>query len=427
MQASAATPRASEAERPGAAVPPPLSGRQTGGARATLLRAAALWGLSVGFWAVVVLLLTTRKYVTRRIVWPPAHFRLMLHGLAPDYLGYALLTPLVVLLAGRLPVLGSRRNRNLARHLPLGLAFALANDTITAAADYTLFPTLPTVGPPPLWIRARYLFATHFTDDLVAYFAILLAAHAVSYYRAYRAREIRAAQLEARLSRAQLETLRSQIQPHFLFNTLHSISALMGTDVEGARKMIADLKALLRLSMERSDAQEVSLAAELEFLDQYVSIQRTRFRDRLTLEYAIDPAALGALVPRLVLQPLVENAIRHGLAPRSVPGRIEVRAERAAGEVTLTVVDDGVGVDTDDGRPRREGIGLGNTRARLRSLYGERQSLLAAGLAGGGFRVEVRVPYVEAPGVDAGPRPGSSADARAARRMGRPSAAPGEA
>jgi two-component system LytT family sensor kinase len=432
MQVAAADSLTSEPDRSGAAVPPPLPEQQGRGWRAAIARIAALWGLSLGFWAAVVLLLTVRKYVARRIVWPPAYFGRMLHGLAPDYLGYALLTPLVILVAARLPALGARRNRNLLRHLPLGLLFALANAAITAAADYTLYPTLPTVGPPPVWVRTRFLFATRFADDLVAYFAILLAAHAVSYYRAYRAREIRAAQLEARLSRAQLETLRSQIQPHFLFNTLHSISALMGTDVEGARKMIGDIKALLRLAMERSDAQEVSLAAELEFLDQYVSIQRTRFRDRLTLDYAIDPDALDALVPRLVLQPLVENAIRHGLAPRSVPGRIEVRAERAGGEVSLTVADDGVGVETEDGRPPREGIGLGNTRARLRSLYGERQSLIASGAPRGGFRVEIRVPYVSsaaAAGEAPPPLPtaGSPAAEPSAVRAGHAAPAPGEA
>ncbi|MDB4950400.1 MAG: signal transduction histidine kinase LytS [Gemmatimonadetes bacterium] len=390
--------------RPDPDAPPWPAPGAHGGRRWT--RTAALWGISFAFWAGAVLLLGLRKYVTRRIVWPPAYFGRMIHGLAPDYVGYALLTPMVVMLADRLPVLGAHRRRNLLLHLPLGLAFSLGASAIAAWMDSDLYPTVPSVGPPPLWIRTRYVFAIHFSDDLLAYFAILLAAHAVSYYRAYRASEIRAAQLEARLSLAQLEALRSQIQPHFLFNTLHSISALMGTDVESARKMIGDLKALLRLATERSDAQEVTLAAELEFLDQYVSIQRTRFRDRLTLDYVVDPGVLDAVVPRLVLQALVENAIRHGQGPRSEPGRIEVRAERDGRDVLLVVADDGVGVATPDGRPAREGIGLGNTRARLRTLYGDRQSLHAAGPPEGGFRVEIRVPYATAPqnGVPERPR-----------------------
>ncbi|HET6763817.1 MAG TPA: histidine kinase [Longimicrobiaceae bacterium] len=363
-----------------------------------LSRTAHVFFLSCLFWTVVVLLMTTRKYVARRIVWPPADFGRMLQGLAPDYLAYAVLTPLVIAAAARLPVLDRGWRRWMA-HLGLGLLFSATAATLTAAADYTLYPTLPHQAPPPTWVRAGYHFATHFSDDLVAYAVILLGAHAVAYYRAYRAREIRAAQLEARLSRAQLEALRSQIQPHFLFNTLHSISALMTADVAGARKMIGDLKALLRLSLERSDEQEVPLATELAFLEQYVSIQRTRFRDRLTLEYSVSPDALTAVVPRLILQPLVENALRHGLASRSAPGRIQVEARCNDGRVHLVVADDGVGTGTADGLPPREGIGLGNTRARLRALYGDRQALDARGGSAGGFRVEVVVPHVAAPAV----------------------------
>jgi two-component system, LytTR family, sensor kinase len=269
-----------------AAATPWRDGVRPAGARALLARAGELLLLSFVFWGGVVLLMTTRKYVARRIVWPPAYFGRMLHGLAPDYLGYALLTPVVWLVATRLPVLGrdARTRRNLWVHAGIGLLFSLAVSAITAGVDDTLFPTAPGVPPPPWSVRTGYLFAIHFCDDLVVYAGVVLTALAVSYYQAYRAREIRAAQLEARLSQARLEALRSQIQPHFLFNTLHSISARMSLDVPGARKMIADLKALLRLSVERSDAQEVTLAAELEFLEQYVSIQRTRFRDRLTLD-----------------------------------------------------------------------------------------------------------------------------------------------
>jgi LytS/YehU family sensor histidine kinase len=184
-----------------------------------------------------------------------------------------------------------------------------------------------------------------------------------------------------------------QLQPHFLFNTLHSISALMHRDVEAADRMLTRLSDLLRLTLESASTPEVPLSRELDFLDAYLEIQQTRFEERLEVVRDIDPLALDALVPNLLLQPLVENAIRHGVANRTTGGRVEISARRENGRLTLSVRDDGPGLSPNAG----QGVGLSNTRARLEHLYGEAQSLALANDPAGGVRVTVVAPYRSAP------------------------------
>jgi signal transduction histidine kinase len=210
---------------------------------------------------------------------------------------------------------------------------------------------------------------------------------ATSFSRATEERE----QLEARLARAQLQSLRLQLHPHFLFNTLNTINALIGTDRHAAERVISGLSELLRMSLSSASEQEVTLAKELELLAHYIEIQQIRFQDRLTVTFRIDPDARYALVPNLMLQPLVENAIRHGIAPRAAPGHVVVSAARRGMRLELSVVDDGVGEN-----PRadhRDGVGLGNTRARLLSLYGSDHRFEARGVSSGGFAVHVEIPY----------------------------------
>jgi signal transduction histidine kinase len=210
---------------------------------------------------------------------------------------------------------------------------------------------------------------------------------ATSFSRATEERE----QLEARLARAQLQSLRLQLHPHFLFNTLNTINALIGTDRQAAERVISGLSELLRMSLSSASEQEVTLAKELELLAHYIEIQQIRFQDRLTVSFRIDPEARYALVPNLMLQPLVENAIRHGIAPRAAPGHVVVTAVRRGDRLELSVVDDGVGEN-----PRvehRDGVGLGNTRARLLSLYGSDHRFEASGGMSGGFAVRIEMPY----------------------------------
>ncbi|HKG95416.1 MAG TPA: histidine kinase [Gemmatimonadaceae bacterium] len=212
---------------------------------------------------------------------------------------------------------------------------------------------------------------------------------ATSYYRESRDRE----QLETKLAQAQLQSLRLQLNPHFLFNTLNGITALIGVDALAAERMVSGLSDLLRLSLRNAGEQEVPLERELEVLRHYLDIQLIRFEDRLTVDMDVDPAAMRGLVPNLLLQPLVENAIRHGIAPRAAPGRVLVRAHRGNGILRLVVADDGVGPR--GSQPPVEGTGLGNTRARLQHLYGPHHRYSAGPGERGGFVVEVEVPYRE--------------------------------
>ncbi len=212
----------------------------------------------------------------------------------------------------------------------------------------------------------------------------------VDYSQASRERD----RLETRLARAQLESLKHQLQPHFLFNALNAITALIPIDARAAQRTVHGLGTLLRESLTNSGEHEVRLGRELELLGHYLDIQRIRFQDRLSVDVVVEPGVDGALVPNLLLQPLVENAIRHGIGPRAAGGAIEVRVTRQGPQLRLYVSDDGVGADTSvDGTVDREGVGLGNTRARLRHLYGDRQHMAITTRPGAGFAVEIELPF----------------------------------
>jgi LytS/YehU family sensor histidine kinase len=212
---------------------------------------------------------------------------------------------------------------------------------------------------------------------------------ALRYRDQVRARDLRASQLEAQLAQSQLQLLRSQLHPHFLFNTLHAISTLMHRDVEAADKMMSKLSELLRRSLDTAARHQVPLAEELEFLAPYLEIEQARFSDRLRVELDIDAAAREALVPALLLQPLIENAIRHGIAPRRGPGRVTLRAVRERDRLALEVCDDGVGPPL----VLAEGIGLGNIRQRLARLHGDDFAMTAGARDPVGFAVRLSLPY----------------------------------
>ena len=209
----------------------------------------------------------------------------------------------------------------------------------------------------------------------------------------HHAQSLRRSMLERELASAQLDALRHQLQPHFLFNTLNTITALVRPDPERAERVIVGLSDLLRMALRSGREQEVPLERELALLGRYVEIQQVRFPGRLTVHVAVDDAVRGAHVPTLLLQPLVENAIRHGLAPRATGGTVEVRVERSGERLRLFVTDDGIGERA--GAPRREGVGLGTTRARLHHLYGDAYRLEAGGRAQGGFAVYIEMPLRE--------------------------------
>ena len=244
----------------------------------------------------------------------------------------------------------------------------------------------------PYWIAFGRTTPWAMTSGLLSYGAIRGLALARDYYLRYRERPLAAAELSARLAEAQLAALRMQLNPHFLFNTLNSVAMLVRRQrSDEAVRMVAGLRGLLRTALEASPPQEVPLREELAFCQRYLEIERIRFSDRLQVDVQVPEETLDAFVPHLVLQPLVENALKHGIAQRSAAGRLEVRAERRGDTLVLRVQDDGPGPD--DGRPAREGVGLRNTRSRLARLYGAAQSLSLAPAADQGTVATVELPF----------------------------------
>ncbi len=263
--------------------------------------------------------------------------------------------------------------------------------------------TLLKLGIDIVWLRMignAHFFARLPASSLLAvavYFnfitccALIGVGHALNFYRLLRERELQAAQLATQLTQAQLAALRMQLQPHFLFNTLHTIAMLNLTDAKAANRMLTRLSDLLRLTLDGSGAQEVALRQELDWLRCYLEIEQIRFQDRLTVRFDVDPASLDAAAPNLLLQPIVENALRHGVAKQEADARIEIHAARQNGSLLLRVRDNGQGLTNDlEAKP---GIGLNNTRARLAQLYGEAQRLELRNAEGGGVEVAITIPF----------------------------------
>jgi LytS/YehU family sensor histidine kinase len=228
---------------------------------------------------------------------------------------------------------------------------------------------------------------------LWTYFLIVALGYAINYYNRYQDGVVRASELEANLANAQLQALKMQLHPHFLFNTLNSISALLHKDLDAADRMIARLGDFLRLTLENSGTTKVTLTEELQFLQCYIEIERIRFQDRLTLNVDIDSRAKAAQIPNLILQPIVENAIRHGIAARPNAGMIDIRARCSDGKLTIEIRDNGPGLP-DNGNPRKfhEGLGLSNTRSRLQQLYGQNHKFELTNASGGGAMVVLEMP-----------------------------------
>ncbi len=241
-------------------------------------------------------------------------------------------------------------------------------------------------------LEAQRMFVLNFDWEMMTYWAIVGLSHALWYHGEAQYRALRASQLETSLVEANLQSLQRQLQPHFLFNTLNTISALMHRDVEAADAMIARLSDLLRISLEMVGVQEVSLKQELDFLSKYLEIEQTRFRDRLTVVFDVQPDTFDALVPNLILQPLVENAIKHGIGPRPGPGVITVRSRLADGMLEIEIQDDGVGLSAARLSDFNRGVGLSNSRSRLEHLYGTRHRFEFRRPAEGGLLVSIAVP-----------------------------------
>lgn len=246
----------------------------------------------------------------------------------------------------------------------------------------------------------KFVFANHFHEDVLTYAAIVSVWYALDYHTRFREREYRAAELETHLAQARLQALRTQLHPHFLFNTLNGIAALIYENPKAAHRMLARLSELLRMSLQNAGGAEVTLRGELEFSRRYLELEQIRLGDRLTVELDIATDTLDAFVPNLLLQPLLENAIKHAIAPFSRPGHLWVWARRENETLHLRVRDDGPGLMESRDERERLGIGLSNTRARLRELYGQEHRFELKNGESGGLAIGITIPFRAANGPE---------------------------
>jgi len=300
---------------------------------------------------------------------------------------WVVLLPGILATAKRFPLDRHSLLRNVPVHLLVGALFAAADIAIRVwITGYLPWSSKSA----PFDAQFRNLFLSGFHSNLLVYWAIAGGYQGLAYYRTLEERELRASQLETRLAQAQLQVLRTQLQPHFLFNTLHAISTLVQKDPDAADHAIALLSDLLRMTLEAGPDQEVTMQQEIDFVERYIDIEQTRLGDRLAVRFRIADDVRDATVPSLLLQPLVENAIRHGIAPRTEGGRVDIVALRNDGDLQILIQDDGVGFGE---ATIREGLGLRNTRARLSQLYGNGERISLERVPGGGALVRLTIPF----------------------------------
>ncbi len=351
------------------------------------------WTLIAAGWALFAVFFASESVVTRAYLGRPLRVSDALVPWLVCAFTWLAATPFLIALSRRFPFGRSTWKKNLFIHLAASFAISLLLLGIYVFMARLISSEMGNV-PFPLAFRNQFIASFH--AEVLTYWAVIGLSHALDYYRKYREREVRASQLEAQLARAQLDALRMQLQPHFLFNTLNTISVLMAEDVALANRLLLRLSDLLRLSLRNTETHEVSLREELEFLRNYLEIEQTRFQDRLTVRFEVDEDAVDAQVPNLILQPLVENAIRHAVAPKAARSLVEISAARRNGEVQLQVRDDGPGISSD--AAAANGIGLRNTKERLEKLYGSAHSFLLAPAQGGGLEVTITIPFHTADG-----------------------------
>ena len=359
----------------------------------------AMVAAALGLWGALVVLFAVPLALASSGSWRQA-FRFG----ASFWALWLLFLPAVAWLAFRFPIERRRLLRNVGLHLLVCLLVVVTNRATSRAVAW-LAPSpqrwdspgrspdskTTRLGPPAafgvfLGLRAAL--------DVLVYGSLVGVCQAITNFRSSQERERRAAELEARLASAKLQALRMQINPHFLFNTLNSIAALVYINPRAADEMLGDLSGLLRRSLDSMEEQEIPLAQELEFIGAYLNIEKKRFGERLRVEQSVPDDLKKALVPALILQPLVENAIRHGIEPRRGPGLVSIEVKREDEHLHLIVQDDGRGLpDSESTSAERRGIGLSNTEARLRGLYGGDQRFSFSRADPQGCRVDIHLPF----------------------------------
>ena len=380
------------AAAPGAPMPPTtphVPRAPGGGVGVRRLLSPSGWALALVVATAIALLVATQNWLTLSAAGRPIPWARLLALELPVWYAWVAALPAVVALATHWPPVGPHRLRNGLVHLVAGLGLTFLNIVVVTAVRWPYQDLPEGVRYGPLVVRT---FVQVFALFLLLYAGMVTTVLAWRYHLEAQARALRESQMEARLTSARLDALRAQIHPHFLFNTLHAVSALMAKDVGAARRMMSRLSELLRLTLE-DEGHEVTLRQELALLDRYAEIQRIRFQDRLRIVYDVPEDALERKVPGFMLQPLVENAIHHGVARRAGEGEVRVEAEvrEAERRLEVRVRDDGPGFPA-EAAARRRGVGIANTEARLEQLYGEAYELLLENPPEGGALVRVRMP-----------------------------------
>ena len=315
------------------------------------------------------------RELTRRLYWhEPTHWQETLPSWMVAVYITAALTPLVLWLGRRWPIERLSWRTRVPLHLALSIAFSVMELALETAAFIQL-RLVESVTEHSFMVGFPVLLVTGFHENIITYWAVLGIQSGFRYYRRFQERELHAAELKAQLVKAQLSALKMQLQPHFLFNTLNAIMVLVRQQRgRQAEEMLARLSDLLRCVLEDVEAQQITLRRELEYLRLYLSIEQVRFQDRLQIEISADDGVLDAAVPHMALQPIVENAVRHGIGQLAGAGTIRISATCTVQTLMIEVTDDGPGLGTANLAEGR-GIGLANTRARLHQLYGDRASL----------------------------------------------------
>lgn len=353
------------------------------------MRGSAQWIKGyVGAWTFMALYFTTWD----ALMYPSSGFghHLAINGL--QNLVWAILGLGLIALAERRPIESFRLKELPVWGLHLAASLVVASLGLFVAfliSRATMEKPVP-LGSPLFWKSLKHFFSFYLHTNLLILWAVVGAFHGWRMQRRLRERELEAVRLEARFAEAQHQALRMQLQPHFLFNTLNSISALVHSDPEDADRMISRLGDFLRMTLDEAPDSEVPLRKELAFIEAYLAIERIRFRDRLKVQVEVPPALMSRLIPAFLLQPLVENALKHGLEGRPQGGTLHLRARGEADDLVIEIQDDGLGF-----RPGREGVGLGNVRARLGLRYKGRASLELLGQPGTGTLAVLRLPGEE--------------------------------
>ena len=310
------------------------------------------------------------------------------------WLAWAPLTPAMIWLARHYSLIGETWKRSILVHLPAFLLISMAHSAAAVAITLSIRP-FDNMGSSPeaFWPRFLSRVQGSFGSDLLIYGAVIGICYALDYYRMYREREFVTTRLEAQLAQAQLDSLRMQLHPHFLFNTLNSIVGLVRDNRnQTAVNMLVGLSDLLRHTLDHSNRQVVELREEINFIKLYLGIQEMRFSDRLRIEFDIDPATTRAMVPNLILQPLTENALRHGIGRSADSGVVGISSAAENGHLRLTVYDNGAGLPDDWQLKGSAGIGLANTAARLQQLYDDDHQFDIRNRDGGGVEVIIVMP-----------------------------------